>query len=61
MTTIIAPPFTEPELAAELRVNPRTLKRWRIRGDGPPMVRIGRRPYYSRAAVDKWLGQRAAR
>lgn len=45
----------ECSLARELRVNRRTLIRWRDTGVGPAFVRIGRKVLYSRAAVADWL------
>lgn len=40
------------EVAAILRVTPRTVERWRRRGAGPPYVRLGTRTIrYPRAAV----------
>ena len=35
--------LTEQDLAAMLNVNPRTLQKWRVNGDGPAFVRISRR------------------
>jgi hypothetical protein len=46
------------ELAAELSVCKKTLDRWRVLGIGPPITKIGRKPYYSRAGVVAWLRAR---
>lgn len=43
------------ELAAELLVSVDTLARWEVRRLGPPSVRLGRRVYYRREAVQTWL------
>jgi hypothetical protein len=47
--------FTKEELAAELRRNPRTLDRWDVLGMGPPRTHVGRKIFYRRASVQKWL------
>ncbi len=43
------------ELARELGITPRTLAKWATARIGPPMVRVGRRVFYRRAAVREWL------
>ena len=50
--------FTEEQLAAELAISTRTLIRWRRLREAPPVTRIGRRLYYRRDAVAKWLADR---
>ena len=35
--------LTEQQAATLLNVNPRTLQKWRVKGGGPPFVRISRR------------------
>jgi hypothetical protein len=49
------PLLQENEAAAELHRHPRTLKRWRVLGEGPPYTRVGRGLYYRRSALRKWL------
>lgn len=49
------------ELAAELNVCTKTLHIWRINGSGPPITKIGRKPFYSRAGVLAWLREREQR
>jgi excisionase family DNA binding protein len=46
--------LTEAELAALLKVSPRTLQRWRVEGNGPKFRRHGRRVRYSRSDVIAW-------
>jgi predicted DNA-binding transcriptional regulator AlpA len=49
------------QLAAELDVSPRTLPGWRLRGLGPPYVKVGALVRYRRSDVDAWLrAQRVA-
>lgn len=43
------------ELAAELSISVDTLARWEVQRIGPPSVRLGRRIYYRREAVQTWL------
>jgi len=45
-------------LARRLRISPRTVEGWRVRGGGPPFLRIGRgrgRIIYDLADVEIWL------
>jgi hypothetical protein len=49
------------ELAAELNVCTKTLDRWRVEGSGPPITKIGRKPYYSKTGVVTWLREREQR
>lgn len=43
------------ELAAQLNKRPRTLQDWELRRIGPPIIRIGKTPYYRVDAVREWL------
>jgi predicted site-specific integrase-resolvase len=38
--------FNQVELAARLKVSPRTLERWRWTGEGPAFLKIGGRVVY---------------
>jgi hypothetical protein len=49
------------ELAAELKICTKTLDRWKLFGSGPPITKIGRKIYYSRAGVVAWLRAREQR
>jgi excisionase family DNA binding protein len=51
--------LTEAELAALLKVTPRTVKRWRAEGTGPSWIRVGRGIRYRRRDVDAWLERQA--
>lgn len=50
--------FTEEQLAEELRVCVRTVHRWINLGEAPPYLKVGRRRYFRREAVEKWLKSR---
>jgi DNA-binding transcriptional MerR regulator len=57
MTSANDEPFlTEPEAAEIIRVSPRTLRRWRMPGTGPPVAGYaGRRALYRRSELLAWL------
>lgn len=46
------------EAAVLLRLSERTLERMRVRGDGPPFVKAGRRVLYRPADLDAWIAAR---
>lgn len=50
--------LTRPEAAAYLRMSVRSLARRSLGFDGPPLVRLGRRVFYLRSDLDRWLAQR---
>jgi hypothetical protein len=45
---------TTEELAAKMRVASQTLRSWRVKGEGPPFVRFGRRVLYPVARFAEW-------
>jgi hypothetical protein len=48
--------LSEELLCEQLHIHPRTLKRWRDLGIGPPRTMIpGRKAYYSAFSVQRWL------
>jgi excisionase family DNA binding protein len=47
--------LTEDQAAAYLGLVPNTLAKWRMRGEGPPFVRVGRLIRYDRTAIDRWV------
>ena len=49
------------DLAAELGVAVRTLRRWNNRPDAPERIKRGRRLMYRRTDVQHWFEQRARR
>ena len=46
------------EAAKQLKVSNSWLAKARMRGDGPPYIRIGRSIRYSEAALQQWLKSR---
>lgn len=50
--------LTQSEVAALLKVNVRTLRHWRQHKVGPPSLKLGKRVWYSKQAVEDWLKAR---
>jgi DNA-binding transcriptional MerR regulator len=50
--------LTTDELAEALRVNPRTVRRWRSEGGGPPVMWAGEVARYRWGDVVAWLRRR---
>lgn len=46
------------DLAKKLGIQPNTLEKWRVHGEGPPHYRLGRRILYKMEDVSAWLDQR---
>ena len=49
------------ELAADLKVSPRTLAKWRCNGRGPQYMRLGHAVRYRRQDIDAWLEAKVSR
>jgi predicted DNA-binding transcriptional regulator AlpA len=47
--------FSAEQLAVHLGISVRTLWRWHQLRQGPPRVKVGRRPLYKRASVAAWI------
>ncbi|MFD5277518.1 helix-turn-helix transcriptional regulator [Pseudarthrobacter sp. NPDC058362] len=47
--------ITSDTLAEKLGVSRRVIDEWRITGQGPAFIRVGRTPRYRPEAVDAWL------
>lgn len=45
----------ERQVAAILAVSTRTLQAWRLRGEGPPFVRLKSAVRYDLAVLDAWI------
>jgi excisionase family DNA binding protein len=50
--------LTPKEAAARLKVSDSWLAKARMRGDGPPYIKVGRAIRYSEAAVIQWMKSR---
>lgn len=49
---------TPDEVAAILGQSVQTLSRWRMRGNGPAYIKVGRKIWYSQAAIESFLTAR---
>ena len=52
---LLADYLTEDQMAAELDVVVETLRRWRRRGEGPPITKFGTRVLYHAPSAREWL------
>lgn len=43
------------DLAEQLALTTDTLARWATLGIGPPRIKVGRRVFYRKSSVEKWL------
>lgn len=50
--------MTTKELASYLGVPIQTLYKWRVRGEGPRAIRLGRALHWRPEEVERWLDQR---
>lgn len=50
--------LAEKEIAAELGVSARTVKRWRAMPGGLPFIALGGRIFYRRSSVRTWIESR---
>ena len=53
--------LTPPQAAAILQVKPNTLAKWRVTGEGPAFVRIGRAIRYSAREVARFIDRQTRR
>ena len=49
--------LTTEELATRLRVNPSTVRRWRLDDVGPPYLRVGTVYRYPVSALETWIAE----
>lgn len=47
-------PLTDRELAVRIGVQPGTLRQWRMKGYGPPYLKVGRAVRYRVSDVQAW-------
>jgi len=43
------------QFAALLKVDPRTIYRWHLSGEGPRRVKVGKQVFYRGTAIREWL------
>ena len=53
--------LTTEEAATYLRLSPRTLERYRVTGEGPRYLKIGRLVFYRRSELEHWLKDKTRR
>ena len=53
--------LTTEEAARYLRLSARTLERYRVTGEGPRFLKIGRRVLYRQSDLDGWLKNKSRR
>jgi hypothetical protein len=58
---LLADYFSESELAAELGKDIRTIQRYRVLREGPPVTFIGKTPFYNKGSARAWLKAREQR
>jgi hypothetical protein len=61
MPNVLDDYILEADLAADLAVSKRTLKRWRDEGRGPSFTKVGARILYRCTAIADWLREREQR
>ena len=44
-----------PEAASHVGLASKTLEKWRVTGDGPPFIKLGRAVVYDVRDLDEWL------
>ncbi|KMY67101.1 hypothetical protein AAU61_14330 [Desulfocarbo indianensis] len=47
--------LTTKEAAEHIKLSPRTLEGFRVRGGGPIYIKAGKRCLYRRSDLDKWM------
>jgi excisionase family DNA binding protein len=50
--------LTQQQAAEMLCLSERTLERWRVSGDGPAFVKLGRRVAYRAEDLEAWVASR---
>jgi hypothetical protein len=47
------------QAAEKLRIKRQTLETWRMTGDGPVYLKLGRRVFYRLSALEAWIAKNA--
>jgi hypothetical protein len=58
VTEVVPRFYSNDEAADFLRLSPRTLEKYRVRGGGPPFRKLGRRVVYAHSDLEEWAGRR---
>ena len=53
--------LTTTQAAAYVNMSPRTLERYRVTGEGPKYLKLGRLVFYRQSHLDEWLNARVRR
>ena len=53
--------LTTTQAAAYVNMSPRTLERYRVTGEGPKYLKLGRLVFYRQGDLDEWLDARVRR
>ena len=53
--------LTTTQAARYVGLSPRTLERYRVTGEGPRYLKVGRRVLYTQADLDEWLARKVRR
>lgn len=61
MSNLLSEYLNRDQLAAELRVTPRTISRWQAMPDGLPYTTLGGRILYRIPSVQAWISAREQR
>ena len=52
------PIVSQTEFAKSIDHSPCTVQRWRTTGEGPAYIKLGKRVFYHRSAIQTWLHRR---
>ena len=53
-------PLTTADVASEFKIAESTLRYYRMRNEGPASYRVGRRVFYRRGEVERWISVQEA-
>jgi hypothetical protein len=52
------PIVSQTEFAKSIGHSPRTVQRWRTTGEGPAYIKLAKKIFYRRSAIQTWLRRR---
>ena len=53
--------LTAKDVADDLHMHAGSLANWRVKGEGPPFIKVGRKVLYPRDSFEAWKSQRMRR